>query len=85
MSVERVFKMTDPQGVAFYAAVVNAGGGLRVVTNRGGVWAGESRINVADLVMPEQRLGEWDVYELKESDWRPVLKASGTSLTSSPK
>lgn len=84
MSVERVFKMTDPNGVAFYAAVVNANG-LRVVTNRGGVWASESRINVADLVMPEQRLGEWDVYELKESDWRPALKASGTSLTSSPK
>ncbi len=68
MNVERVFKMTPPDGKSFHAAVVSTGDGLQVVSNRDGKWGLEQRIAVADLVMPEQRLGEWDVVEMKQPD-----------------
>jgi hypothetical protein len=70
MSVERVFKMTPPDGAPFLAAVVSKDGALRVVSARGGKWGPEERIGVADLVMPEQRLGEWDVEEIGKNDPR---------------
>jgi hypothetical protein len=70
MSVERIFKLTPPDGAAFYAAVVGKDGALRVASNRGGKWADEATIGVADLVMPEQRLGEWDVEEIPKDDPR---------------
>jgi hypothetical protein len=70
VSVERVFKMTPPDGEPFYAAVASAGSALRVVSNRGGKWGDEATISVADLVMPEQRLGEWDVEEIPKDDAR---------------
>jgi hypothetical protein len=62
----RVFKLKPPDGEPFVAAL--AGG--RVVSNRGGKWADENQISVADLVMPEQRLGEWDVEEIDKNDPR---------------
>jgi hypothetical protein len=67
-NVERVFKMTPPDGEPFMAAVVRQDDGLRVVSNRGGKWSSEASIGVADLVMPEQRLSEWDVEEMKRPD-----------------
>jgi hypothetical protein len=70
MSVERVFKLTPPDGAPFYAAVVSKGGALSVASNRAGKWDNEAKIGVADLVMPEQRLGEWDVEEIPADDAR---------------
>jgi hypothetical protein len=66
--VERIFKLTPPDGEPFMAAVVQMPDGLRVVSTRGGGWGAESQIGVADLVMPEQRLSEWDVEEMKRPD-----------------
>jgi hypothetical protein len=62
----RVFKLKPPGGEAFVAAL--AGG--RIVSNRAGKWADEDQISVADLAMPEQRLGEWDVEEIPADDPR---------------
>jgi hypothetical protein len=70
MSVERVFKLTPPDAAPFYAAVVSKGGALSVASNRAGKWDNEPTIGVADLVMPEQRLGEWDVEEIPANDPR---------------
>lgn len=62
--VERVFKLTPPDGEPFLAAVINVDGERRVISNRRGEWAPDW-IEVADLVMPEQKMGEWDVEEVK--------------------
>jgi hypothetical protein len=70
MSVERVFKLTPPDGAPFYAAVVSKGGALSVASNRAGKWDNEPIIGVADLVMPEQALSEWDVEEIGKNDPR---------------
>ena len=70
MSVERIFKLTPPDGEAFYAAVVGKDGALSVASNRSGKWADEAKIGVADLAMPEQRLAEWDVEEIGKNDPR---------------
>ncbi len=76
MSVERLFKMTPPDADPFYAAVVSVDGALRVASNRAGKWGNEATIGVADLALPEQRLGEWDVEEIDKSDPRmAALKA----------
>jgi hypothetical protein len=60
-----IFKLTPPAGEPFTAAVVNKGGGLAVYSKRGADWAPEKYVTVADLVMPEQRLGDWTVEEVK--------------------
>ncbi len=70
MSVERIFKLTPPDGDPFYAAVIGKDGALSVASNRAGKWADEAKIGVADLAMPEQRLGEWDVEEIPADDAR---------------
>ena len=70
MSVERIFKLTPPDGASFYAAVVGKDGTLSVASNRDGKWADEAKIGVADLAMPEQRLGDWDVEEIGKNDPR---------------
>ncbi len=70
MSVERIFKMSPPDGAPFYAAVVSKDGALSVASNREGKWDNEAKIGVADLAMPEQRLAEWDVEEIGKNDPR---------------
>lgn len=64
--VQKVFKMKPPSGEPFFAAIVTAEGGDYVISTRGGRWGPEDSIILADLVMPEQRLGEWDVDEIKD-------------------
>jgi len=67
----RLFKMTPLDGEAFIAVLVTGNDGVqRVVSNRGGKWGDEAKIGVADLAMPEQRLGEWDVEEIGKNDPR---------------
>ena len=75
MSVERIFKLTPPDGASFYAAVVGKDGALSVASNRDGKWADEAKIGVADLAMPEQRLADWDVEEIGKND--PRMAALG--------
>jgi hypothetical protein len=61
----RRYRLRPPTGAAFEAAIVYADSGLRVLTNRqGGVWRSDPAIQVADLLMPEQNLNEWDVERL---------------------
>jgi hypothetical protein len=76
--VERVFKLTPPDGAPFLAAVVKGPEGLRVVSCRDGKWAPESVIGVADLVLPEQHLLDWDVEEIAPDDQRvAALRSDG--------
>lgn len=75
--LERVFKLTPPDGAPFLAAIVKGEERMFVVSARDGkTWAPEEKIGVADLVLPEQRLSEWDVEEIKPNDPR-VAALSG--------
>ena len=58
--------------IGILAAIILVGlnGALSVASNRAGKWDNEPTIGVADLVMPEQRLGEWDVEEIGKNDPR---------------
>jgi hypothetical protein len=61
MSAIRAYKLTPPGGAPFHAAVVPIGEGVAVMTDRGGAWARDDSLHFADLVMPEQRLADWEV------------------------
>jgi hypothetical protein len=56
-----IFRVTPPDGGPFYARIIDVDGLAAVVSNRGGRWAPETLLTVADLVMPEQEFAEWDV------------------------
>jgi hypothetical protein len=65
-NIEAVFRMRPPDGKPFMAAVVKAGEGYGVISNRSGDWEPDTIIHVADLLMPEQRLGEWDIEQVPD-------------------
>src|SRR6185437_8068567 len=45
--------------------VEGEGGKLEVLTNKTGTWERDDTLSFADLVMPEQRLGDWDVTRIE--------------------
>jgi hypothetical protein len=61
----RHYKLSLPGGPSFEAAMVIQGGGLVVLSNRSGKWEPDSFLTVADLIMPEQDLADWDITPLK--------------------
>jgi hypothetical protein len=60
-TVIRAYKLQPPGGPPFHAAVVQLGEGVAVVTDRSGGWQRDDSLHFADLVMPEQKLSDWDV------------------------
>lgn len=56
----RGFKLTPPSGKSFLVAIFRKNGNLVVQSKESGEWKDASNL-LADLMMPEQRLGEWDI------------------------
>lgn len=62
--VELAYRVTSPEGVSFTAKIVDRDGSAAVISDRGGDWATEPVLTVADLIMPEQKFIEWDIVEV---------------------
>lgn len=76
--IERVFKLTAQDGEPFFAAVVRNGDGLAVVSTRGGKWAPEPEIGVADL--EKNRVGDLEVEEVRDPAARPIREWEDETL-----
>lgn len=63
--IQRIYRVTPPDGDPFLAAVVKVGDGYGVVSQRTGQWAKDDQLHFADLLMPEQHLADWDITELE--------------------
>jgi hypothetical protein len=59
--VIRGYRLALEGGPTFKAAIVADDGVLSVVSNRSGKWTPDDKLSYADLIMPEQALGDWDV------------------------
>ena len=57
----RMYKLVPPHGRLFYAAIVPWRDGVAVISTRDGDWARDKALHAADLIQPEQKLGNWDV------------------------
>ena len=55
----RMYLIESPAGAVFEIAVIDGGGGLRVISSRNGTWSDETEIAWYDLIMPEQKFGDW--------------------------
>ena len=58
----RMFDVTSPADKTFKVAIVVGKELLEVWSDRSGEWEPDPRFEVADLLHPEQNLGEWDIY-----------------------
>lgn len=79
-NIPRFYELTPPHGATFFACIVEQPVGmLTALTTRDGSWASDPSIHFADLMMPEQKLNDWDVKRVQlsqvpQGDW---LKAQG--------
>jgi Uncharacterized protein conserved in bacteria (DUF2213) len=64
----RRYKLNQPDGPSFEAVIVKDGNTIKVLSNRDGSWGPESDIGYADLVMPEQKLSDWEVTPLEPGE-----------------
>ena len=71
----RFYKLVTPAGVTVFAAIVERPKDtLALLSTRNGAWNLETILGYADLMMPEQKLGDWDVTRVSETqvpmhDW----------------
>lgn len=63
----RRYRLRQEDGPEFEAALVEGDGKIDVYTNRNGAWAPDDALSFADLIMPEQRLADWDVERIEAS------------------
>jgi hypothetical protein len=61
----RCYQMTPPEGRKFQAAIVEEGDTVHVISNRSGTWKPDEILHFADLIAPEQALGEWEVTRIE--------------------
>jgi hypothetical protein len=61
----RCYQLTPPDGPKFQAAIVEEGDTVHVISNRGGTWKPDEALHFADLIAPEQALGEWEVTRIE--------------------
>lgn len=67
--VLRRYRLSQAGGDSFEAIITQSDGKLEVATNRNGKWEPDPELSFADLVMPEQSLGDtWDVTPLPPGD-----------------
>jgi hypothetical protein len=82
-SVFRTYDVTSPSGEAFTAVIVIGDDKLwHVLSDASGDWAPEPRLAMEDLIMPEQKKGDWDIYR---RDKTPANGNGGTQQAADAK
>lgn len=64
------YKLTPPDGNPFEARIVkdSSGTGIVVESTRSGAWAPDDKLHFADLIAPEQALGDWEVTRVEPGE-----------------
>lgn len=60
-AVQRAFSVTPPGGKPFQVVAI---AGWPLLSNRDGRWAVDKQLTLADLIMPEHTLAEWDIEDV---------------------
>jgi hypothetical protein len=61
----RCYQLSLDGGPSFQAVIADENGVMKVLSNRNGKWAPEEVLSWVDLVMPEQKLNDWDVTQIE--------------------
>lgn len=74
----RGYELSQTDGPKFKAAIIeDVDGKVSVTSNRTGPWAPDAELHYADLIMPEQTLGDWDVVPIKPDELASEIEAKG--------
>jgi hypothetical protein len=75
-AVVYAYQLTPPDGSKFQAAIVEKDDKVHVISNRGGSWKPDEALHFADLIMPEQALGDWDVIHIEPDQMEQDAESS---------
>lgn len=82
--VWRQYEVTDPAGNRLELRQMRDGDVLGQLERKTGEdWVLEKELSLADLIMPEQRLSEWEVRQIKDAarDYKPVSPTTAAAFS----